>query len=102
MPHIGRAQRLRCGRGTGPPYGECDRHVNQQRADSWGGCWSAQRTIGDQAGLVRAGVLFAFLVVAGCGANSPAQDNRERQQPSVTQPGVHISGDARFGVVKRF
>ncbi|MCR8827387.1 hypothetical protein [Pseudosulfitobacter koreensis] len=52
-------------------------------------------------------LLAAFASLAACtrGASPDAPEGRVsnvRQQPSVTEPGLHISGSASVGVVKTF
>ncbi|ASM71205.1 MULTISPECIES: hypothetical protein [Roseobacteraceae] len=54
--------------------------------------------------------IFVFLTaIAGLAACDPGASSREaqrapndRQQPSVTEPGLHVSGFAKVGVVKTF
>ncbi|QKS09792.1 hypothetical protein SAMN05444149_102409 [Pseudosulfitobacter pseudonitzschiae] len=38
----------------------------------------------------------------GTSGNGPQDAPTDRQQPSVTEPGVHVSGYAKVGVVKTF
>lgn len=53
---------------------------------------------------------FAFLTViaalAACDPGAPSDGAQrapnDRQQPSVTEPGIHVSGFAKVGVVKTF
>ncbi|MBM1814949.1 hypothetical protein JQW92_07710 [Sulfitobacter pseudonitzschiae] len=48
--------------------------------------------------------LIAALAACDPGASSNAAQGTptDRQQPSVTEPGVHVSGYAKVGVVKTF
>ena len=54
--------------------------------------------------------IMAFLTVvaalAACDPGAPSEGAQrapnDRQQPSVTEPGLHVSGFAEVGVVKTF
>ncbi|MBW4961303.1 argininosuccinate lyase [Sulfitobacter sp. CW3] len=50
----------------------------------------------------RAIAIVMLLTLAACGADGEPKPPHPRQQPSVTEPGVSISGSAEFGVVKKF
>jgi len=54
----------------------------------------------------QAGLLALLLALAACGPPNPGDDPAgyadTRQQPSNYEPGVHISGHANVGVIKRF
>jgi len=56
--------------------------------------------------MIRAGLIVALFALAACVPPNPDDDPAgyadTRQQPSNTEPGVHISGRADVGVVKRF
>ncbi len=38
----------------------------------------------------------------GASGNGAQRTPNDRQQPSVTEPGIHVSGFAKVGVVKTF
>lgn len=47
--------------------------------------------------------MFAVLGLAACVQNQqPVPLHEVKQQHSVTEPGMHVSGSARFGVVRNF
>jgi predicted small lipoprotein YifL len=50
----------------------------------------------------RAIAIVMLLTLAACGADGEPKPPHQRQQPSVTEPGVSVSGYAEFGVVKNF
>lgn len=57
--------------------------------------------------MIRSGlIVLALCALAACGPPNPDDDPSGtphiRQMPSNTEPGVHISGYANVGVVKRF
>lgn len=57
--------------------------------------------------MIRGGlIVLALCALAACGPPNPDDDPsgtpHTRQMPSNTEPGVHISGYANVGVVKRF
>lgn len=47
-------------------------------------------------------VLIACVLMAACVSDGPSGDSATRTEPSATEPGVTVSGYARFGVVKKF
>jgi len=49
-------------------------------------------------------LIAAFAALAACdrGVPSDAPVTNDRQQPSVTEPGLHLSGSASVGVVRTF
>lgn len=47
-------------------------------------------------------VLLCCALLAACGADGPSGDSATRTEPSATEPGVTISGYARFGVKRTF
>lgn len=51
-------------------------------------------------------IAWAAFALAACGPPDPKDDPAgfadTRQQPSMTEPGLHVSGHANVGVVKRF
>ncbi|MGJ8546607.1 MAG: hypothetical protein ACSHWZ_14265 [Sulfitobacter sp.] len=48
-----------------------------------------------------AGLLALALAACGAQGNAPRAAH-PNQQPSVTEPGIHISGHANIGVVRNF
>ncbi|SFS97350.1 hypothetical protein SAMN04488040_2551 [Sulfitobacter marinus] len=52
----------------------------------------------------RAVAIVTLLTLAACGADGEPKPPQvhQRQQPSVTEPGVTVSGSAEFGVVRNF
>lgn len=50
--------------------------------------------------------LSVIAALAACDRGTPSDGAQrtpnDRQQPSVTEPGIHVSGFAKVGVVKTF
>ena len=50
----------------------------------------------------RAIAIVMLITLGACGADGEPKPPQVHQQPSVTEPGVSVSGYAEFGVVKNF